>query len=190
MNRTLNPSPLPAPRAAHHSAPRCIMPRWERIGRIHDQLEAGTYPNCNTLANDLHLVPKTIQRDLSYMRETLGLPIEFDFLRNGFHYHRAVGCRPTQPISEMELFGLLIAYRTLSKYTGTRMEPFLRDTFQKFLPQLEAAAGIVVEDIREALTLVASAPEHAPRETLDQLWHALQGDDLASHRANHNSLTA
>jgi predicted DNA-binding transcriptional regulator YafY len=183
-------SPVSHHRSTTPPLQRSTPPRWERIGRIHDLLEDGAYPNATTLGRQLKLTIKTIHRDVAYMREHLGLPIAFDPARNGYHYQRAVASRPTQPISEVELFGLLVAYRTLAKYTGTRMEASLRDTFQKFMPQLESAAVIVVEDIREALTLVANTPEHAPRETLDKLWHALQGDDRASSPGTHNSLTA
>ena len=54
--------------------------------RIHGQLKAGDFPNCRKISDELEVSSKTIQRDIDFMRDRLGLPIEYDPLRFGFHY--------------------------------------------------------------------------------------------------------
>src|SRR6476660_8007892 len=62
--------------------------------RIHAQLKAGEYPNCRKLAEELEVSTKTIQRDIDFMRDQLGLPIEYDQLHFGFIYTRPVPSFP------------------------------------------------------------------------------------------------
>jgi len=44
--------------------------------RLHEKLRAGAFPNCRKLADELEVSTKTIQRDIDFMRDRLGLPIE------------------------------------------------------------------------------------------------------------------
>ncbi len=57
-----------------------------RITRLHEEMEARRFPNCRTVARVLETSPKTIQRDLDFMRDQLGLPIAYDPKRYGFYY--------------------------------------------------------------------------------------------------------
>ena len=39
--------------------------------RLHEKLQASTFPNCRKLANELEVSTKTIQRDIEFMRDRL-----------------------------------------------------------------------------------------------------------------------
>ena len=55
----------------------------QRIYVIHEAVQEGSYPNCRTLAERLEVTDKTIQRDISFMRDELGLTRhKFPFERN------------------------------------------------------------------------------------------------------------
>ena len=41
--------------------------------RLHERLRAGTFPNYRKLADELEVSTKTIQRDIDFMRDRLGL---------------------------------------------------------------------------------------------------------------------
>ena len=49
-------------------------PAFLRVFDIHKYLLAGDYPNCSTLAREIEVTAKTIQRDLSFMRDQSKLP--------------------------------------------------------------------------------------------------------------------
>jgi hypothetical protein len=46
--------------------------------RIHEELQDNTLPNCTKLAEKLEVSTKTVTRDLAFMRDRLGLPVEYD----------------------------------------------------------------------------------------------------------------
>ncbi len=99
--------------------------------RIHQAIAAGKYPNATTLAADIEAVTKTIHRDIEFMRDRLGLPIEYDGRRFGYHYTEEVSSFPTLQITEGELVALLIAEKALQQYRGTPFEKPLLSAFQK-----------------------------------------------------------
>jgi DeoR/GlpR family transcriptional regulator of sugar metabolism len=53
----------------------------ERIYRIHEVVKRGKYPNCRSLAEQLEVTQKTVQRDISFMRNELD--VRADRIRRG-----------------------------------------------------------------------------------------------------------
>ena len=120
-------------------------PPLARMVRIHEQLQeraaaaaARSGPtrvmaplNCVTLAEALEVNVKTIQRDLDFMRDRLGLPVEYDATTRGFRYSRPVAQFPAVQITEGELVALAVARQALGQYRGTPFERPLRAAFAK-----------------------------------------------------------
>ena len=77
--------------------------------RIHQAIVSGKYPNATTLAAEIEVVTKTIHRDIEFMRDRMGLPIEYDERKYGYYYTEEVSAFPTLQITEGELVALLIA---------------------------------------------------------------------------------
>lgn len=46
--------------------------------------------NATQLAQKLEVSTKTIHRDLEFMRDRIGLPIEYDYAKNGYKFTRSV----------------------------------------------------------------------------------------------------
>src|SRR6185295_15524659 len=112
-------------------APQFSRPPLERMMRLHEKLRAGSFPNCRKLADELEVSTKTIQRDIDFMRDRLGLPIEYDQLHFGFVYTEPVTSFPSIEVSEGEVIALFVAEKALAQYRGTSYEKPLHSAFQK-----------------------------------------------------------
>ena len=77
-------------------------PPLERMLRIHQLIQAGDFPNATTLARELEVSTKSIQRDLEFMRDRLNLPVEYVAAHNGYRYTGEVSSFPTMQITEGE----------------------------------------------------------------------------------------
>jgi len=99
--------------------------------RIHEELQESRLPNATTLSKLLETSTKTINRDITYMRDQLGLPVEWDAQANGYHYTSYVDGFPTVQISEGELFALLVAQKALEPYKDTPFQAPLESALQK-----------------------------------------------------------
>ena len=81
---------------------------------------------------------KTIQRDIDYLRDELGAPIDYDRAKGGYRYTEENYRLPTVPISESDLFAVCTAARVLKQFENTPLHAKLASVFDKIqqsLPQ-------------------------------------------------------
>jgi len=104
---------------------------------IFQKIQTARRPNCSTLGKALEVSPKTVQRDIDFMRYQLELPIEYDRLRHGFYFDGVVGSFPSVKITEAELIALFIARKAVEQYAGTPYQKPLAAAFSKLSSQLE-----------------------------------------------------
>ena len=120
--------------------------------RLHERLKAGAFPNCRKLAEELEVSAKTIQRDIDFMRDRLGLPIEYDQLQFGFYYTEPVANFPSIEVSQGEIIALFVARKALEQYRGTSFERSLRTAFQKISEGLRDKVEFQWEDVDSAVS--------------------------------------
>jgi proteasome accessory factor B len=118
-------------------------PPLARMLRIHEALMANSMPNCPGLADELEVTGKTIQRDLEFMRDQLGLPLAYDAQRFGYYYTEPVAAFPGMQVSEGELMALFVAQKALAQYRGTVFEKPLASAFRKLTESLPEQISVV-----------------------------------------------
>lgn len=137
-----------------HQASR---PPLARLMTIDRTLRAGGYPNARTLADQLEVDPRTIRRDLAYLRDQLGAPLEFDPARNGYFYTQPTFRLPYFQITEGELVALMLAERVLRQYHGTPFEGDLRRAFARIAEQLPEGVAISLDAASDCLAVLPAA---------------------------------
>ena len=126
-------------------------PPLARMLRLHGLLQAGRFPNCRRLAEELEVSTKTVQRDIDFMRDQLELPIDYNAAERGFFYTHPVVEFPSVQISEGELVALFVARRALEQYRGTSFEGPLRTAFAKLTAALPAQIGFAWEEFDQTV---------------------------------------
>ena len=106
--------------------------------RIHEELQDGRLTNCTKLAALLEVSTKTVMRDIAFMRDRLGLPVEYDEKIYAYRYAYPVKAFPTVQISEGELLALLVAEKALKEYEGTPYHGQLAHAFEKLSAALRS----------------------------------------------------
>ncbi len=112
-------------------------PQFARLLFIDKKLRAGLYPNSTSLAGEYEVSPRTILRDIDFMRDMLDAPIEYDAEKRGFHYTEESYSLPGVAIRESDLFAICIAEKALEQYANTPLYDKLSSVFEKlrsFLP--------------------------------------------------------
>src|SRR5271155_2545287 len=136
--------------SGEHLPGRYSRPPLERMMRLHERLKARVFPNCRKLASELEVSAKTIQRDIDFMRDRLGLPIEYDPLQFGFYYTEPVANFPSIEVSQGEIIALFVARKALEQYRGTSFERSLRTAFQKISEGLQEKVEFQWSDLDSA----------------------------------------
>jgi len=143
--------------------------------RIHQALQAGSYPNATTLARQLEVSTKSIHRDLEFMRERLGLPLEYDGRRFGYFYTEHVKAFPTLQITEGEIFALVVAERALQQYRGTSFEQPLLSALKKMEQSLPETISLSLSDVAQTISFRTRAVPILDLEIFDALAKATAG---------------
>lgn len=119
---------------------------------IHRAIQSGRFPNASILAHELEVTPKTIHRDIEFMRDRLNLPIEYDNSRFGFFYTEEVSGFPTFQITQGELFALIVAEKALQQYRGTNFERPLLSAIKKLEQSLPDTVSLNLADIEHTIS--------------------------------------
>jgi proteasome accessory factor B len=144
----------------------------ERMLRIHQGIQNGNFPNANRLAKEIEVSTKSIHRDLVFMKDRLGLPLAYDFIRKGFYYTEEVNSFPTLQITEGELFALLVAEKALQQYRGTTFERPLISAFKKMAASLPDTVSLNLSDWEQTISFRTSAEPVLNLKIFDQLAKA------------------
>jgi predicted DNA-binding transcriptional regulator YafY len=165
-------------------------PPLERMLRIHQALQGGRFPNATTLAREIEVATKTIHRDLEFMRDRLGLPIEFDPAKNGYHYTGEVSAFPTMQITEGELFALVVAEKALQQYRGTSFEKPLLSAIRKMEQALPDTISLNLADIEQTISFRTRAEPILDLKIFEALAKAVsqrQQLELAYRKPGHKT---
>jgi proteasome accessory factor B len=159
-----------------HNSSRTHLPRarppLERMLRIHQAIQSGTYPNATALAGQLEVSTKSIYRDIEFMRDRLEIPVEFDGARNGYHYTQPLSAFPTLQITEGELFALLVAEKALQQYRGTTFEKPLVSAFNKMAASLPDTVSLNLAEWERTISFRTSVEPILDLEIFDALAQA------------------
>jgi predicted DNA-binding transcriptional regulator YafY len=130
----------------------------ERLSALDRAIRAGKFPNATTLADALEVCPRTIQRDIEFLRDRMGAPLVFDRRRNGYAYADPDYQLPLLTLTEGELVALFLAERVLQQYRGTPYAPDLARAFAKLTAGLGDAVTVDLRHLHGLHSFRTTAP--------------------------------
>lgn len=125
----------------------------ERVLRIHEMISRGNFPNCSSIARELEVNRKTIQRDINFMRDELDLPLEYDESSHGYCYTRPVNEFPFLKTTAEDLVALILARNALNPLRGSALEASLRSSFQRLQSGMSEQVTIPWSDVDQAFSV-------------------------------------
>jgi predicted DNA-binding transcriptional regulator YafY len=90
-----------------------------RVLEFHKIIRMGKYPKSSTLAKEIEVTPKTIPRDVRFMRNQLGLLLEYAPLKHDYHCTQEVHEFPMLHLSRNDLVTLFLAQHALGPLRAT-----------------------------------------------------------------------
>jgi len=111
-------------------------PQHARLLFIDEKIRSGLYPNAATLAKEYEVSPRTLLRDIEYMRDMLGAPVEYDNSRKGYFYTEENFFLPALDIKESDFFAICITEKALKQYENTPLYERLSSIFERLRDHL------------------------------------------------------
>jgi predicted DNA-binding transcriptional regulator YafY len=94
------------------------------------------HPNCLTFSADWGVSQKTVQRDIDFLRDQMGAPVEYDKKHKGFAYSNDTWMLPAMMLSEGELLAVLMASRVAEQFQGAPVAAQVQKVFEKLAGML------------------------------------------------------
>lgn len=143
----------------------------ERLFKIDALIRGRTVVSRAMLAEKLEVTVRTIQRDLDFLRYRFEAPLEFS-KKGGYLYSEPNWEMPAIPLTERDLFSLLIARRAVGLYRGTPLADKLTQIFNKIAGSL--SRKIDVHPDYPSGGILSFAPEPV-LEVDEKVWSRLLG---------------
>jgi predicted DNA-binding transcriptional regulator YafY len=160
------------------------MTKTARVYKIEMLIRTRGCVSFATLLDELEVSPATLKRDLEYLRDQLGAPIEYDRYQNGYRFGQEYRGRkhelPGLWFSERELYSLLMAHQLLSELDG---QGTLSRHLQPLLERIHDMLGTSEADARalmKRVKVISSA-----RRPVASRFFELVGEALMKRRRIH-----
>ena len=160
-------------------------PLWRRLQAIHHAIKEGRWPNATSLAAELSVSSKTVQRDLDYLRDELSAPIEYDRLEGGYRYSRSDYVLPFLPVDGKDLFAIGVAGEVLALLNASPLARDLRALYARLAPLMPPAVRLHPETVMEKLALRANAFRPVREDTWQAVTESLQKGVALAIRYRH-----
>ena len=153
------------------------MTKTARVYKIEMLIRNRGHVSFQALLDELEVSPATLKRDLDYLRDQLGAPIEYDRLSNGYRLAaEARGQKHELPglwFNERELYSLLMAHELLSELDA---DGVISRHLQPLLDRIHQMLGSAEADSRELLKrvkIIGSAKRPVPSQFFELVGEAL-----------------
>lgn len=157
------------------SAPNLTYPQRQRLLWIDKQIRENKYPNTSQIAEKFEITPKTAQRDLDFLRDTMKLPLCYSAKNRGWYYTEPVAYSLSLiNIFEGELVALLLAEKLAKQYRGLAIEKKLQKAFNKILLAATDVISIDLVALSDAYSFEANLAPELNYETLEILEQAIR----------------
>jgi predicted DNA-binding transcriptional regulator YafY len=139
---------------ARQSLPKTALPR---IYRIEKEIASGRYPNSDGLARLLETSISTISRDIEFMRDQLGAPIEYDAFNRGYYFTKKTFRLPASFTGAEDLLALCMARSIFSLYRETPLYEASRQLLESITTPIATDGNNDWLENRIAVPPIASA---------------------------------
>jgi len=159
--------------------------QFVRLQELDTAIRRGKYPNCLSFAQDWEVSQKTIQRDIEFLKYSLGASIEYDRGRQGYYYTDTNWFLPALNISEGELFALMLGAQAMSVYKGTAIAETLQAILDKIAAALPEVVSVRPDDAAIGLSFVGLPSRPVDPEIWRTVVRAIRNRTaiLATYRA-------
>ena len=126
---------------------------YERYYWFHEQIKCKEHPNSKLLAEKFEISQKTAQRDIEFMRDRIGAPLEYSHADRGYYYTDKGYELPPIWLNESELVAFILAKRLATAIPDRNLKDSLNKFINKLSSRLSDKVGFNLDDIQDKISL-------------------------------------
>ena len=126
-----------------------------RLMQIDEMIRCGKFPNATSIAKKTEVSPRTIHRDIEFLKDFYNAPIEYDARQRGYYYTEKNFFVKSIMLTEGELFSVTLFDQLLEQYRNTPLETNLRNIFRKLVEIMPRQITVDSSFLGSKLTFIA-----------------------------------
>jgi len=142
--------------------------------RIERQIRRGGRCTSRSLADDLEVDPRTIRRYISFLKDELGAPIQWDPIDQRYELTDQTWTMPNVHLSDGELVALAVASRSLAACAPMPFSARLEELLVKLLDALQPEERQEIEDLVRKVDFVPVSVASRGHELVEPLVEAIR----------------
>ncbi len=144
-----------------------------RILEIDDLIRNGTYPNATSLGKKFEVSRSTIARDIDFLRDRYNAPLEYDQIKNGYHYTDSTFFIKSVMLSEGELFSISVIQPLLDQYRNTPIESSIKKIFVKLVDLLPTEVSVDSSFVNKDISFIPDALPQINEKVFSSIFESL-----------------
>lgn len=110
--------------------------QMDRLFKINARIQEGRYPDCPKLVKELEVNRRTIMRDLGFLRDALGAPLEYDKTEKGYYFTEDFNLMPPLDLKNEDFLTLYFLQQCLAPYEETEIGQQMKQSFTRMFGML------------------------------------------------------
>ena len=155
------------------SPAKLTRPQHERIFALLRLIQDKRFPNANTFMRELEVNRRTILRDLDYLRDRMGMPIEYNSVERGYYLTEAIEHMPVLEVRESDLLWLFVGQHLLQQAGSGELATLVRESFQRISALFSATVSVQWEQLSSVLSSKVSGLGKAELHTFQAISEGL-----------------
>jgi len=99
--------------------------------QVREGMRTGRLANCRSIAKSFEVSPKTIMRDVDYLKNQCDAPLSYDSCRHGYYYTEENYQLPAIKINESDLLAICLTRKIMEQHRNTPIYRKLASVFDK-----------------------------------------------------------
>jgi predicted DNA-binding transcriptional regulator YafY len=151
-----------------------------RIYFIDRKIASGNYPSTRQLAAEYEVGTATISRDIEFLRDRMGAPIEYDSRRRGYYYSDKSYRLPAAFSRPEDMLALGMAKSLITLYRGTPLYPASRELLDSITVPLSTNGGSGKPWYEDRIVVPPVAAAPVPAHVWDTITSGLRENRIIS----------
>lgn len=163
------------PKSSRVEPARLTRPQHERIFALVRLIQDRRFPNASTFMKELEVDRRTILRDLDYLRDRMGIPIQYDAKKRGYFLSGPVENMPMLEMRESDLLWLFVGQHLLQQAASDELANQVRESFQRISNLLGSKISVRWDQLSAVLSSKVSGLGAAELRTFRAISEGLSG---------------
>ncbi len=129
--------------------------RKTRIIQIDQMLRGGAYVKIDSLVQKFEVSQRTIERDFERLRDDLNAPLEYDKIKNMYHYSNPTFSVPNVILTEGELFTVSTLLPLMEQYKNTPLESSFKNIMEKLISFLPDTVSVNSSFLNQDISFIS-----------------------------------